>query len=105
MGDPMTDQASHDWDRIRILYELKRAGVASFYALDRSHKLPLSTCSKAASIPNTRGEHVIAKALGRPPHQIWPSRYDAKGRRLRPQPAENYKQRAEGRHCQIGEAA
>jgi len=101
----MKDHTNQDWDRIRILYELKRSSIEGFYALDRANKLPLSTCSNAASVPNTRGECAIAKALGRPPHQIWPSRYDPTGRRLRPQPAKNYKQRSTRRHCQKGEAA
>jgi len=101
----METTKSGDWDRSRILYELKRTGLAGFYALDRQANLKLGATSKAASIPHKRGEKAIAKALGQHPHAIWPSRYDAQGERLRPQPVANYEREEAGLSCQIGAAA
>lgn len=46
--------------------------------------------ANALSVPNERAERLIADALGVSASTIWPSRYRADGRRLRPQPPTNY---------------
>ena len=63
----------------------------TFADVDRQHKLPTGTSRIGARRPQRNGEIAIAHELGIAPHVIWPTRYDAKGRRLRPQPRANYK--------------
>lgn len=68
--------------------------------VDRAFGLQVGTASKTLGYPHGRAEQAIAKMLQLAAHKIWPSRYDALGKRLKPQPAENYKSRRRVRHCQ-----
>lgn len=94
-----------DWSRGKIRYELEKAGETCLYAMDRHHGLPLGTCSNSISVPHRGGEEAIACALNRAPAEIWPSRYDENGNRLRPQPAHNYRQSDPAGHRQNRRAA
>lgn len=58
--------------------------------IDRLYNLPAQAAKTACHMAHARGEAAIAEVLGRPAHSIWPSRYDANGERLKPQPPENY---------------
>ena len=94
-----------DWSRGRFHFELEKAGVTSLYDVDRAHSLPLGTISKAIRVPHRVGETILARILKVQPEEIWPSRYDSAGRRLRPQPMTNYRREREAGHCQKRRAA
>lgn len=88
-----------------IRFRLEQRGY-TYADVERQYSLPANTASKAAVIPYVQGENAIAAVLGLQPHEIWPSRFDAKtGMRHKPQPAENYKPLPRLRHCLKGEAA
>jgi Ner family transcriptional regulator len=97
--------ATGDWTRGRIRYELEKAGVIELYHLDRSNNLPLGTCSNTIAEPHRRAEEIIAAAVKRKSRDIWPSRFDAHGNRLRPQPPENYRRARPAGHRQKERAA
>lgn len=63
------------------------------YALgtvDQLYRLTGGSARNALRLPHEPGEKAIAKALGTKPHLLWPERYDASGKRLTPQPPQNY---------------
>lgn len=69
------------WDRHSILAEIKRR----FGSLDKfaaTTTLGIGHFSVALDRPYPKAEKLISKALGVPLGQLWPDRYDAKGRRL-----------------------
>lgn len=72
-----------------IRFMLNRKGL-TFADVDRKFGLKEGTCRKTARQPYPEGETALAEVLSRKPHRIWPSRYDAQGNRLKPQPGENY---------------
>ncbi|MBE0529494.1 MAG: helix-turn-helix domain-containing protein [Rhodospirillales bacterium] len=78
-----------DKNPIEIRYLLNQAGL-TFAEVDRDHGLKTGTARATARYPHRAGEHAIAKALGVPPTELWPSRYRTDGQRLKPQPAANY---------------
>lgn len=82
-----------------ILYLLSVRG-RTCADVDRSSGFQVGTTSKTLGYPHMRAERVIAAVLQLAAHKIWPSRYDLKGKRLKPQPAENYKSIRRVRHCQ-----
>jgi Ner family transcriptional regulator len=77
------------WHPETIKAEVRKRGLW-LKDLDKRSQLPERTCATALYRPGPRGERAIAKFLGVPAHQLWPERYDAQGRRLRPQPMRNY---------------
>jgi len=87
-----------------ILYLLNLKGW-TFAQVDRAFGLKSGTASKAAGYPHFHGELAIAEALGVSPRQLWPSRFEVSGGRLKPQPSKNYKPRRRIRHCQKRRAA
>lgn len=87
-----------------ILYLLSVQG-RTCADVDRAFGLQVGTASKTLGYPHARAEQAIASVLHLPAAEIWPSRYDTSGRRLKPQPAENYKPRRRKRHCQKRRAA
>jgi len=63
------------------------------YALgtvDQLYRLTAGSARNALRLPHEPGEKAIAKALNTKPHLLWPERYAASGKRLTPQPPENY---------------
>ncbi len=92
----------NDWSRHKIQYELKKRGHEVLIALDFKNNLPKGTVNNAMSVPQKEGEKVIANILKVDPQVIWPSRYGTDGRRLRPQPAANYKRRSRKGKSQKG---
>ncbi|MBB4955595.1 Ner family transcriptional regulator [Agrobacterium vitis] len=71
--------------------------------IDGDYNLPTGTAGNAVHEPHLAGERAIAAALKTRPHLLWPSRYFADGRRLSPQPSENY--RHSRRNNSMSEAA
>ncbi len=59
--------------------------------IDKKYHLPTGTAGNAVYEPHVAGERAIAAALKTRPHLLWFSRYLADGRRLSPQPSENYR--------------
>lgn len=72
-----------------IRYALNRKGK-TFADVDRAYSLKEGTARRAARQPHAEGEAALAETLGRPACRIWPSRYDAAGTRLKPQPIAHY---------------
>lgn len=96
--------AAKGWHKADIKAALERKGL-TLADLDRDNDLPPGTCSAALRKPHRQAELVIAEVLGLSPRQIWPSRYQADGARLRPQPAVNYMPPPHRGHRQKGRAA
>lgn len=93
------------WTRARIRYRLDEHGYSTFRAIDVAFSLPIGTISSTLSRPDPRGERIISDIIGVPAHVLWPDRYDAKGRRLKPQPDNQIRAEINARHRQNGRAA
>ena len=89
-----------DWSPGKIKYELEKCGIAELADLDSRARLPRGTVSQAIRRPSASGEAAISSALKVPAAVIWPSRYDDRGERLKPQPPMNYIARSLERHRQ-----
>ncbi|SOC46590.1 Nlp family transcriptional regulator [Rhizobium subbaraonis] len=59
--------------------------------IDKAYNLPAGTAGNAVHEPHLAGERAIAAALKTRPEYLWRTRYHADGRRITPQPAENYR--------------
>ncbi len=70
----MMQKNSADWHRADIVAALKKKGW-SIAALSREVGLSSNTLKTALQMPYLKGEKIIAKVIGVPPEQIWPSRY------------------------------
>lgn len=79
-----TDQHPED------LKALLRKQFGTLRAFERQHGLPVQAANAALKRPHDLAEAAIAAALGKHPADLWPSRYDAAGNRLSPQPPANY---------------
>lgn len=77
--------------RIRAL--LLEKGLKLTEVADRAG-VPRIRVNAALREPMAEGESAIASALGLPPAELWPERYDARGHRLHRQPIANYRGRA-----------
>ncbi|MDF7667112.1 helix-turn-helix transcriptional regulator [Orbaceae bacterium ESL0727] len=64
----------NDWHQADIIAALKKKGT-TLARLSRQSGLSSSTLSNALVRPWTKGEIIIANALGVDPEKIWPSRY------------------------------
>lgn len=78
-----------DWHPEDIKAQVRKRGL-TLAQLARNHEIPEQQVRHALVIPRKRAERVIADFLGIAPNNIWPSRYEANGRRRRPQPPKNY---------------
>lgn len=78
-----------DMTPAELKYALSQKGY-SYSDVDRRFGLTINTAVTAAKGPHPAGEVAIAAILCLPPKDIWPSRYNTKGVRLKPQPARNY---------------
>ena len=63
-----------DWHRADILAAVRKKH-GSLAALSRAHGLSSGTLNNALLRPWTKGEEIIAEAIGVKAEQIWPSRY------------------------------
>lgn len=66
-----------DWHRADIVAALKKRGW-SVRALSMAAGLAPNTLGTALQCPYKKGEKIIADALGIPPDEIWPQRYEAR---------------------------
>lgn len=64
----------NDWERIDIIYALKKKGT-TLAALSRQSGLNSRTLNNALDRRYPKGEKIIARAIGVKPETIWPSRY------------------------------
>lgn len=71
-----------DWHSADIIAALKKKGT-TLSALSRQSGYAPSTLANALVRPWTKGELIIANALGVEAKRIWPSRYKKKIRALR----------------------
>lgn len=69
-----------NWTRHAIIFALREQGVtAAGLAADAG--MARSTFYSAMQRPYPRVHNIIAEAIGRPIHEIWPSFYNADGSR------------------------
>lgn len=78
---PPQDPARRAW----VLYHLALRGY-TYASLGREIGAPRTTVRAAVRKPYPAIERVIAAKLGLRPEQIWPERYDARGRPRRKRP-------------------
>lgn len=71
-----------DWHPEDVKAAVRKSGT-SLTALALTHGLSESAVRRALIQPWPNVQAIIAKHLGRKPQDIWPSRYDARGRPLR----------------------
>lgn len=96
---------TQNWTRGRIRLELERIGYTCMQKVDADHGLACGTVSNTIRHPYEAGEKVLAQIIGVPAATIWPTRYDASGQRLSPQPMSAYKASDRAGHCQNAKAA
>lgn len=70
--EPSTN--SHDWHPADVIAELHKRGW-SLRTLGRAHGYSPHSLRLALRHPWPKAERIIAKAIGVPPQEIWPSRY------------------------------
>lgn len=75
--------ANRDWHPEDIKAEIRKRGstVAQLARNSGLSKQALGQCIERRA--SERGDQIIAEFLDLKPHQIWPSRYTAKGQRIR----------------------
>jgi len=74
--------ARADWHPADIIAALRKQKT-TLAALSREAGLSSSTLANALNRPWTKGEQLIADALGIPASEIWPNRYfDEQGQRI-----------------------
>ncbi|QQQ17782.1 helix-turn-helix domain-containing protein [Brevundimonas vitis] len=64
-----------------IKCEVRMTGI-TLTGLALRHGFSPSACRKALVVPCPRVDRVIAKRIGRKLHEVWPERYDTRGRRI-----------------------
>ncbi|WP_029009365.1 helix-turn-helix domain-containing protein [Azospirillum halopraeferens] len=78
-----------DLSPAEIRFRLNQKGL-TYADVDRACGLKDGTARRAARQPHPDGELAIAEMLSCSPRELWPSRFNADGERLKPQPPENY---------------
>ena len=81
-----------DWHPEDIKAKVRKSGE-TLTSLAAAVGLDPRSLSNVLVEPHIAAEQVLADFLNVAPHVIWPSRYDAAGERLSPQPAANYVRR------------
>ncbi len=71
-----------DWHNAQIVARVRMAGT-TLRQLSLAAGLQENSLYQALQRPWPKAERIIADAIGIPPHEIWPSRYDASGEPLR----------------------
>ena len=82
-------------DRFAIRAEIHRRG-GTLTAIARNAGLSDAACRVALAKPCPSGERAIARYLRKPMHELWPDRYDERGRRRPSADAKNSITRREG---------
>lgn len=67
---------AEDWHRADILAAVRKK-CGSLASLSRQHGLSSGTLGNALIRPWTKGENIIAAAIGFRAEEIWPSRYQS----------------------------
>ena len=70
-------------DPLWIKYQLRRRGY-TLTSLGREHGVSRHAVGLALRKPYPKMEAIIARALGLPPAELWPERYDQQGNPSRP---------------------
>ncbi len=87
----------NDWHPEDIKMAIRKRG-ATMASIGRDNHLSRQVVANALIEPNSKAELAIASFLNVPAYLIWPSRYGNNGRRLTPQPSENYERKARFHH-------
>ena len=90
---------SRDKSPEEILYLLNAKGYGCV-DVDREFSLKIGTTSKTLGYPHIQAEQAIATVLQLSASEIWPTRFDQSGKRLKPQPIGHYRSVLRRRHCQ-----
>lgn len=77
------------WHPELIKAEVRMRGT-NLTQLGLDHGLHRTTLTKALYEPQPKGEKVISEFLGVPLYELWPCRWTADGRRIRPRYAHKY---------------
>lgn len=77
------------WHPEQIKAAVRMRGTTLSQLAEDNH-LPRPVCSLALYQPRRKAEEVIAQFLGVPLHELWPDRWTADGRRIRPRYAHLY---------------
>lgn len=85
----MTTNASQGWHKEDIKAAIRKRGI-TMNDLAKQHDLPTSNIRNALVRPVYSGEVAISAFLGVPAHELWPDRWTADGRRIRPRYAHKY---------------
>ncbi len=67
-----------DWHPAYIAYQIRLCGT-SLRRISAAYGYKPNSASAALRKPWPKMERLIAAALGKAPHEIWPSRYDGDG--------------------------
>lgn len=81
-----------DWHPEDIKAAVRKRGQ-TLAGIARRAGLNEAATRLALTLPRAGAEQAIADLLGIHPKIIWPSRYHSDGKRMRPQPLENYRPR------------
>lgn len=85
----MSSEKNGGWHKEDIKAAIRKRGI-TMNALAKQCGLPSSTIRNALVRPVFSGELAIAGFLGIPAHELWPDRWTADGRRIRPRYAHKY---------------
>ncbi|PVX80019.1 helix-turn-helix domain-containing protein [Paraburkholderia unamae] len=85
----MSIEKQRGWHKEDIKAAIRKRGI-TMNALALKCALPASTVRNALVRPVFSGEVAIAEFLQVPPHELWPDRWTADGRRIRPRYAQKY---------------
>lgn len=85
----MNGEKKSGWHKEDIKAAIRKRGT-TMNALARQCDLPPSTVRNALVRPVFSGELAIARFLDVPAHELWPDRWTADGRRIRPRYAQKY---------------
>ena len=78
-----------DWHKEQIKAAIRMTGI-TMEQLSISRGLPKNAVGIAFLKPYTKAERVVAEYLNVPLHELWPDRWTADGRRIRPRYAHLY---------------
>ena len=93
-----------DWHPAYIVYQLRLKGL-SFRRLARINGYAQGSATLVTSVAWPKMEHLVARAIGVPPQQIWPSRYEPDGSPKRGLHSRKRSSSAQGRNVNMKEAA
>lgn len=75
-------QSREDWHPEDIKAKVRKSGT-TLTALAIQAGLSNSACRKSLTVASPASDKVISEKLNIPLHELWPSRYDATGKRIK----------------------